>query len=53
MFGKLAGFTAALLANGRVVIVGTQETVTDAFQISVAMILEAGFAAAQAFAKSA
>jgi hypothetical protein len=57
--GKLAQedqqayLTAALLANGRVVIVGTQETVTDAFQISVTMILEASFAAAQAFARSA
>ena len=50
---KQAFLTAALLANGRVVFVKTVETVQDAYQITVLMMLEASFAAAQAFAESA
>ncbi len=50
---EVAYLTAALLANGRVVFVKTQETVQEAFQISVATMLEASIEAARAFAKSA
>ncbi|OQA51568.1 MAG: hypothetical protein BWY44_01007 [Candidatus Omnitrophica bacterium ADurb.Bin292] len=50
---EAAYLAAAQLANGRVVFVGTNETVTGAYQISVAVMLQSAMEAAQAIATSA
>ncbi|HOG24178.1 MAG TPA: NUDIX domain-containing protein, partial [Candidatus Omnitrophota bacterium] len=50
---EAAYLAAAQLANGRVVFVGTNETVVGAYQISVAVMLQSAMEAAQAIATSA
>jgi hypothetical protein len=50
---ELAYLTAALLANGRIVVVGTEQTVTGAVQITVAQMVQAQLEATQSIARSA